>query len=191
MHHTQKKRLAASFVVTLTSLPACDAPKKTSVASNPPVAVEPAHITASDGRCFLEVPTHCPTGHCNPPPPPEVDCPANMRDAAAPAPPARRPRGKEDWLRVKPSVAIDSDTARCSYGAETFCAPPGKSPECTSSAPVTVKCAPEADGGAYGLFHIAAFVWKDAVGGCHEVDAFTCGPGACDLPEGRTAQCKP
>src|SRR5438132_11262274 len=125
VYHAQRK-LAASFVVTVAVLPGC---RKTGMA---PRETETASVWASpDGKCFLNVPQHCPANAtCNPPPPPEIDCPASMRDAAAPPAITRRPAGQEDWVRVKP--AVYGYAGSCQYTTESFCAPPGKPHACTT-----------------------------------------------------------
>ncbi len=189
--HRTRRKLAASFVVTVAVLPSC---KKTSGPDDGtrPVGIESAGVWARpDGRCFLSVPQHCPRGvACNPPPPEEVDCTPEHRDAAAPPPVARRPKGKEDWVRVKPHFW--ASRGACSYVPERFCAPPGKPFECTPYPDaVKVPCAneePDASPMVATKNHVEAFVYKDGVGTCHAVAAFECA-GGCELPEGEPTAC--
>jgi hypothetical protein len=176
-----RKKLAASFVVTVAVMPGC---RKTSGAE------DSAYVFVNaDGRCALSVSVHCPKGaSCNPPEPPAVDCPPDKRDAAAPAPPTRRPPGKEDWLRVKPRAYAWQ--GHCSYSPEYFCAPPGKKHQCTQQPPATTKipCTELGDGGTFP-HRFGAFGYQDGIGQCHEVDGFECPAGGCDLPEGRIVPC--
>jgi hypothetical protein len=127
-----------------------------------------------DGRCFLHKPEHCAPGDsCDQPPPIQIDCPPNAGDAASPRP-TRRPPGKEDWVRAIPELV--SFKGECTYSGEYFCAPPGKPPECTPmAASVKVSCTDP-------------FVWKDALGGCHQTSAQGCS-GSCALPEGEPVPC--
>lgn len=181
------KKLAASFVVTIAVLPGC---KKTSD-GEPEVESTASIYAAPDGRCTYNVPEHCPKGaFCNPPPPPEIDCPADKRDAAAPVPPSRRPPGKEDWVRVKQH--LNAWGGQCHYDAEKFCSPPGKPYACMTAEGTGGKttCTPLGDAGAAAAKNrVEAFTYKDVTGACHKVAAFTCETGYCDLPEGEIVPC--
>jgi len=154
------------------------------------------------GKCFMSVPQHCPKGaSCNPPPPPEVDCPPALRDASAPAAITRRPAGKSDWLRVLPRLSLNRGRqgATCTYVPEYFCAPEGKKVECTKQPTnVDVKCAfvtepgvPQ-DGGIAvppGHFTLETFVFKDVNATCHRAPAMECAMRGCDKVEDEVVPC--
>ncbi len=180
-----KRELAASFVVTVAMLPAC---KKTTVTDpEPPDRMRSISVSDVFGRCTLNVPMSCPKGaSCNPPPPEEVDCPPGKGDANAPPGVARRPRGKEDWIRVKPHASAWG--GKCGYSGERFVAPPGKPYETTPwPSYADVKCTAESDAGNAPR-RFDTFVWKDATEQCHEVSGLECS-GQCDLPEGKIVPC--
>lgn len=175
--------LAASFVVVVPVSAGC---RKTSAGDQNASA---SVYRAPDG-CRISHPMSCPPGaSCNPPPPEPVDCPPSLRDAGDPEPVARRPKGKEDWLRVRPSLWVG---AQCTYQPEYFCAPPGKRDQCTERGPiVTIPCKAkaEADGGKSGTYELASFVYKDGLGECRRVPAMECTTGRCDAPEGDVVTC--
>src|SRR5690606_19320466 len=116
----------------------------------------------------------CPKGaSCNPPPPMQVDCPPDMRDAGDPPAVTRRPPGKEDWLRVTPRLWSTTTGTTCNYQPEYFCAPPGKPYECTPHPKtVTVGCTM----GDAGTRQVDSFVYKDGLGACRKVPASECKP---------------
>jgi hypothetical protein len=180
-----KRKLAASFVVTIAVMPAC---KKTTITDpEPPEGTQSVSINDFNGKCTLYVPMSCPKGaSCNPPPPEEVDCPPGKGDASAPPGVARRPLGKEDWIRVKPRA--NAWSGRCSWSGERFVAPPGK-PMASTAWPtsVEVKCTAKSDAGTEP-HAFETFVWKDILGQCHEVKGLEC-VGQCDLPEGKIVPC--
>lgn len=175
--------LAASFVVTVAGC---------GKQSSRPEAPRTTHVsrgTFSNGACALFVPVSCPeNATCNPPPPLEVDCPKEMRDAGEPEPPARRPPGKEDWIRVRPHVGVFGGV--CSLSGEYFCSPHGKPYECTKAPPSeSLACEKiDKDAGYMAAARIASFVWKDGVGTCHRVPEMECA-GSCNVPEGEIVPC--
>jgi hypothetical protein len=199
-----KKACAASFVLTIAAASMHVECKKSTGGINPP---EPEPLPSSsasptpsssstvtvtvrsrpDGRCYMQVPMDCPPGvMCNPPPPEEVDCPSNMRDANAPKASTHRPPGKEDWLRIASHVYA-SDAA-CAFYDERFCAPPGKKYECTPyPTEQKLKCT-KLTGDAATRFRVDAFVYKDFARTCHRVPAMECA-GNCDVPEGEIVPC--
>jgi hypothetical protein len=191
-----KRKLAASFVV-ISVMPGC---KKMSGATDPePPRERSASIFRADnGNCELMVPISCPkNATCNPPAPEIIDCPPSHRDAGDPPSITRRPKGKEDWIRVRSHLYVGTT---CQYVAERFCAPPPKAHECTSQPDyVTVPCAGIVDDGgveageagarAPAKYRVEPFVYKDGVGACHRVGALTCTTGDCPLPEGDPAPC--
>jgi hypothetical protein len=101
-----------------------------------------------------------------------------------PPSPARRPPGKESWVRVRPYIYV-ADT-ECSMSMERFCAGDGKPHDCTApEKPPKLTCTTilpdgglSADaGGAYvrrDRARVASFVWKDGVGTCHRVPEMEC-----------------
>lgn len=155
----KKKKLAASFVVTTTSLAAvalgagevgC---RKQGVEEGEGGGVSVYRGSAYQGdACFMSFHYSCPRGAtCNPPPPEMVDCPPSLRDASSDPPVStRRPPDKADWLRVTP-IVWPQDKGECVYRPEYFCAPKGaKRADCTQSpATVKMKCHPPdaSDGG--------------------------------------------
>jgi hypothetical protein len=199
-----RRVLAASFVVTVAAAPSIAACKKTPLTDgDPPAGNESAYVNRrEDGKCYMSVPEHCPKGaSCNPPPPQQVDCPANMRDAGDAPGVARRPAGKEDWIRIPGGLSYMAP-GKCSYMAERFCAPPGKPYTCTPyPTGVEIKCSKiEPDGGtpdsgrpwAYVPtdFKVDPFTYKDGVGTCHQAPALDCSTGRrCEIPETPVVPC--
>jgi hypothetical protein len=194
-------RLTASFVVTVsaataaaTATPAC---KKTTIESPP----DESRVTLSrreNGVCQIYRSMSCPKGAtCNPPPPQEVDCPPDMRDAGDPPAVTRRPAGKEGWLRVPSRLWVGNDG--CTFNYEQFCAPPGKpnAGECTPyQEALKVKCeVPDKDAGRQAQptttpRKVDAFVYKDSVGGCHKVPELECTSNTlCKHPDGDSVPC--
>lgn len=190
-------------MVTVAALPACK--KHTAPLSPPDAEPEPeitgsAYVFQERGLCWVDLPVACPKDvACNPPAPLEIDCPPNEGGDAAAA--ARRPPGKEGWLRVKP--ALWASQYGCSYQPERFCAPPGQPSKCTPY-PETVKvpCAriPEEAGApdagrpsaaaATGRWALSAFTYKDGLGVCHEVPPMECdAQKKCEPPEGKVVPC--
>lgn len=170
------------------------------------------HRAEHDGACYRDVSVRCPKGvSCNPPAPLQVDCPPDLRDAMADPPAvARRPPGKEDWLRVTPRLWLaNRDEGWCSYQPEYFCAPPTNAdantktktkdkrrpqPEpiadCTPVPPsVQVRCNFGTDAGEK---RFEEFVYVDGLGSCRKVPATRC-EGApsksCTVPEGEVVPC--
>lgn len=191
MDFPRKTQLAASFVVTVSALAGC---RKQTVDNDPVVhEKESAYVSRYGDRCTMGTPQHCPKGaSCNPPPPEEIDCPPNLRDAGEPAPTATaRPAGKEDWLRLKPHLWASRYGA--GYTPERFCAPPPKPFECMQSEMVALKSKPiaNADAAPANRYAIEPFVYKDGMGTCHKVPAFECGEAECtsDMPAGEPAPC--
>lgn len=199
-----KRKLAASFVMTISALPAAaslEGCKKTPV-DPPETPTKDSHSVYRNGdHCLMHTPEHCPKGaSCNPPAPPEIDCPPSHRDAGEPDPRPERPPGKEGWLRVQPHLHAGS--YGCTYQAERFCSPPGTPVECTPWPPsVTIKCKPSAslDGGAdagraatpRGPYTLEPFTYKDGLGVCHKIPALECGDGDCTkkMPAGEVTPC--
>jgi hypothetical protein len=180
-----KRKLAASFVVTVAVMPAC---KKTTINDpEPPEGVKSVSINDYSGKCTLSIPMSCPKGaSCNPPPPEEVDCPPGKGDASAPPGVSRRPPGKEDWIRVKPHV--NAWSGKCGWSGERFVAPPGKPMASTEWQKYgEVKCTATSDAGA-APHKLDTFRWTDGLGACHEVSGLECA-GQCDLPEGKIVPC--
>ncbi len=190
-----RRALAASFVVTVAALPSAGC-KKTSVGDGTSGSgTETANVyrDSYSGACHYTTPEHCPkNATCNPPPPREVDCPPNLRDAAV-DPPAitRRPPGKEDWLRMQGSI-WSADATSCMVNHETFCAPPGKPISCTQNETQKVPCTKgTADAGQFVTsFQVASFVWKDVTGKCHKTEPADCiSNKRCEIPEGEIVPC--
>ena len=187
----RKSKLAASFVVTVSAMTGC---RKQTI-DNDPVShgQESVYVGRYGDHCTMGVPEHCPKGaSCNPPPPPEIDCPASLRDAGEPEGPTARPPGKEDWLRVKPRLWASQNG--CSFQPEYFCAPPPKAYECTPQTEgPPLKCTPVAlpDGGPSTRTAIAAFVYKDGTGACRKVPAFECNNVTClkEMPASEAVPC--
>ncbi len=207
-----KKKLAASFVVTIAAIPAATTGCKKQPLVDPDGIGNSGPDTVSVYRsgegCRMHVPEHCPKGaSCNPPPPTEIDCPASHRDAGEVDPAPKRPPGKEDWLRATPHLY--AARSGCGYTAPYFCAPPGKPHECmrppNELAYVQLKCAVveagagATDGGVQARdagppkpkIHIESFVRWDGFG-CEAIPAFDCEEGDNCLramPSGTTAPC--
>lgn len=193
MSRSPKRKLAASFVMTVSAVASLEGCRKTTVEPEDPRYV--GHSVYRNGdHCFMNTPSSCPKGAlCNPPAPPEIDCPSSYRDAGEPEPRPERPPGKEGWLRVQPHLYASS--SGCSYEPERFCSPPGKRVECTPWPPgVTVRCRPSgADAGpnARGPFAFEAFTYKDGLGVCHKIPAFECNDYSCEksMPTGEVTPC--
>jgi hypothetical protein len=197
-----RRVLAASFVVTVAAAPSVAGCKKTPLTDPDPPGNDSAYVNRrEDGHCYLSVPEHCPKGaSCNPPPPQQVDCPANMRDAGDAPTVSRRPAGKDDWIRIPGALSYLSPT-KCVYLAERFCAPPGKPYACTPYPQgVEIPCAKvDPDGGAPDSgrpsyapfsFKVEPFTWKDGAGTCHKAPAVVCSTGhTCELPETPVVPC--
>jgi hypothetical protein len=192
-----KRALAASFVVTVAAMPAA-ACKKTSDGENEGPDTARVYRDYSGIGCRYSVPEHCPkNATCNPPPPREVDCPPDLRDAGDPPAVTRRPAGKQDWLRMPSTIWLNEP--ECTVNPETFCAPAGKPIACTTApAGQKVACTRMAgDGGvkdpqvrADDRFKLVSFIWRDGTGSCHKIPELECVANKkCDLPEGEIVPC--
>jgi|GEM_PF-1584823 len=202
VRNPRRRKLAASFVVTVSAVPAAaslEGCKKVTIVSRDAAGggggggdalVATSTIVRTPEGCALSVSMACPPNvSCNPPPLEPIDCPedadaggattdAGRADAGTPA--RRRPPGKEDWLRMKPR--LDVSDRGCTYVAERFCTPPSRPFTCTEfQMPTPVKCTPiAADAGPNGSraaptrFRIEPFVYKDGTDVCHAVPAFEC-----------------
>jgi hypothetical protein len=137
--------------------------------------------------CFLSMPSSNPADKAASF---EVDCPQNLLQPGDPAPVARRPAGKEDWIRVTPWAYFDMRKNECAYTSEWFCSPPGKFAQCMPAPkPLPVGCTRNLQA---GTLDIAAFTWVDGTGACHKVAATTCKlnrRNLCELPEGEIVAC--
>ena len=184
----RSRMLAASFVVVVPLGAGC---KKTSIGIGRGSDEGSTEVhRRGDGTCWMSYRVSCPRGvMCNPPAPEQIDCPPSLRDAGEPAPSARRPSGKEDWLRVRPLLWV---SAQCTYQPEQFCPPPGKPGECTGRLPVNVACKMQtnADGGPSGTYDVASFVYTDGFGECRRVPPMPCKAGyRCEPPDGEVVAC--
>ncbi|MBS2013681.1 MAG: hypothetical protein JST00_12380 [Deltaproteobacteria bacterium] len=191
MKSPRGKKLAAAFVVTV----AATGCKKQPVVEPEGTSGEgSASIFRNGNVCRMAVPVHCPRGAtCNPPPPLEIDCPPDHRDAGEPDPSPARPPGKEGWIRVRPHLWAYKGS--CSYNAPYFCAPQGKPFKCEQPpqglAFVSPKCS-GVDAGATPIVHIESFVAYDGIGTCVSVPAFDCPQGTdCidKMPAGSPVPC--
>ena len=212
LHHKDNRRRQVPWGVMLLGVLALAGPaaagctnhtaeeNKGAVASATPPAASSANLapralaTSNTVRrealgCILTTPTACPKDQVCPTPPSfEVDCPQNLLRPGEPAPVARRPSGKESWVRVKPWIYYDAAKSSCAYKGEWFCSPQGAFGQCTPQPPAgTVVCTKKD-----GAFDLQSFVYTDGSGVCHKVAAMTCTTnrrGLCELPEGEVVPC--
>jgi hypothetical protein len=123
--------------------------------------------------------------------PADVDCPDELLDphevSGAPA----RPKGREGWLRVKPSLFLISNQV-CTYEPDRFCRPPGDAFTCEAPRPsVAVDC--DALDGTPLLkptrWSVSAFRYTDAAGRCRLAAARECTQVSCEHLEGDVTAC--
>jgi hypothetical protein len=208
-----------AFVITVAALPGCRTggpgphgqtePETTDdSASKPPFA----YVGKGSGEgCNYMPHMSCPKNvMCNPPPPTEIDCPPEADAGTNPDPAAaRRPAGKERWLRVRPQLHVSR--WGCAFAPAGFCPPTDVRAACEMSETIKLSCEqhhpagaaaqpgePRLDGGALpsppagheGHFFVRSFVYRDWDQSCHEAPDFWCDPGQrCRLPETKTVPC--
>lgn len=201
MKNGRGKQLAAAFVVTVA---ATGCKKQGFDPDGGSGGEDHASVSRNGDVCRMHVPQHCTKGaFCNPPDPPEIDCPAENRDASEADPSPARPAGKSAWLRVKPHLWVGQ--YGCSYSTAYFCTPPAERHHCDSPggdvASTKLTCT-AIEAGTTELtdatartgrrrYRVEAFVHHDGVGGCRSVPAFECEEGDCirDMPAGSPAPC--
>jgi hypothetical protein len=120
----------------------------------------------------------------------EADCPAELLDAGEAPSTAKRPAGKEDWIRLKSKLVYEPIHNGCSFDPEQFCTPADRKGECSPRVePTRVACAYDEKG---GKMTFESFVYTGPFNTCHRIPKGECkiGPrGGCDLPSGDVVPC--
>jgi hypothetical protein len=117
---------------------------------------------------------------CNPPPPRDLDCPADKRGPNSKVLPQhdQRPPGKAGWLRFHEKFWAGAEA--CSYSGDQLCPPPGTQGSCVGGESIEFPC--PAEGGPRAARTIPGFKAERAAGGCVGYPEFQCEPAGCTLP---------